>query len=139
MLNSIILESKDFHVNEKLIKRQNDIIKSLNNEIAKLKRKCFSRKYLDVNKKFNDLRQENQHLVSEIENLSNKKLQKVDKSTETNKNEEIFTERKEFIEFILKNRGRKVLLNSEMSDVMLKLILENDTPNHPELLQFVKD
>lgn len=128
---------------DKLVKRQNNIIKKLSKEIEQLKRKKLRGNYLDSNKSLALLRSENQTLMQRIEKLQNemKTIGKdaQDKATRMQADKDTFKERKELIEFMFRNEGKMVLFTTTIRELIWNLIINKDAPDHLKLIRLVEN
>jgi hypothetical protein len=135
----------DNNTDERLVKKQNEMIKSLSKEIEKLKSKFISL-ILEQNKssfntescaesesKFEVLKHKNlvlEQQVSELKCKLNKmgSTKKSDQAVGTETTQEEFNQRKDLIEFLYMNEAKMILLSSSLVDIIVKIIA-----SHPGL------
>lgn len=107
------LNQQDSNTNIKLIKKQNDIIRSLKKEVDMLRSK-LNISNLDSNKSMTSLREENLQFLERIQALeaqvNTKEPEMVDQAVQMNFDKDNFKQRKEILDFIIKNQGRAVQL-----------------------------
>ncbi|CAI2385269.1 unnamed protein product [Moneuplotes crassus] len=127
------LNQQDSQTSIKLIKKQNDIIRNLKKEVDMLR---------NSNKSMASLREENLQFLERIQALetqiNTKNPEMTDQAVQMDFDKDNFKQRKEILDFIIKNQGRAVQLTPILCEILLKMITQNDTPDHPELIFMVE-
>ncbi|CAI2385737.1 unnamed protein product [Moneuplotes crassus] len=127
------LNQEENQKNLSLIKKQNGIIKRLKKDVDAIK---------NLNKSIPLLREENIKFLKRIEileaQIKMKNIQKVNQQIQTCHDAQQFTQRKEVIEFLIKNQSKAIQFTPHLAEIFLKLIVENDTPGHHELVSLLE-